>query len=110
MLPSGFADGSFYFRRVEQLRAIEEANGDFNPVWLMEYGWTSDPVHSDRSWYAVGEAQKSTNILAAMRYARANWQWLGVMTLWGMPDPNWTPDRGEDWWMVSNPDGTARPR
>src|SRR5579859_2185086 len=31
----GFADGSFYFRRVEQLRAIEEQDGDINPVWLM---------------------------------------------------------------------------
>ena len=44
-----------------------------------------------------------------MRYARAHWPWLGVMTLWGMPDPYWTPDREEYWWMVSNPDGTARP-
>ncbi len=105
----GFADGSFYFRRVEQLRAIEERNGDSNPVWLMEYGWTSDTLHPDRSWYAVSEDQKGTNILAAMHYARANWPWLGVMTLWGMPDPSWTPDREEYWWMVSNPDGTDRP-
>ena len=105
----GFEDGSFYFRRVEQLRAIEEHNGDLNPIWLMEYGWTSDAVHPDRSWYAVSEDQKGTNILAAMRYARANWPWLGVMTLWGMPDPSWTPDREEFWWMVSNPDGTDRP-
>lgn len=105
----GFVDGSFYFRRVEQLRAIEERNGDNNPVWLMEYGWTSDAVHPDRSWYAVGEDQKGANILAAIRYARANWPWLGVMTLWGMPDPSWTPDREEYWWMVSNPDGTDRP-
>ena len=105
----GFADGSFYFRRVEQMRAIEEGNGDVNPVWLVEYGWTSDAVHADRSWYAVSEDQKGANILSAMRYARANWPWLGVMTLWGMPDPNWTPDREEYWWMVSNPNGTDRP-
>ena len=105
----GFADGSFYFRRVEQLRAIEEHNGDFNPVWLMEYGWTSDTIHPDRAWYAVSEEEKGADILAAMRYARDNWPWLGVMTLWGMPDPTWTPDREEYWWMVSNPDGTDRP-
>jgi polysaccharide biosynthesis protein PslG len=105
----GFADGSFYFRRVEQMRAIEERNGDVNPVWLVEYGWTSDAVHADRSWYAVTEDRKGANILAAMRYARENWPWLGVMTLWGMPDPSWTPDREEYWWMVSNPDGTDRP-
>jgi polysaccharide biosynthesis protein PslG len=105
----GFPDGSFYFRRVEQMRAIEEHNGDVNPVWLVEYGWTSDTVHPDRSWYAVSEEQKGADILAAMRYARANWPWMGVMTLWGMPDPAWTPDREEYWWMVSNPDGTDRP-
>ena len=105
----GFADDSFYFRRVEQQRAVEERNGDTNPVWLMEYGWTSDTVHPDRAWYAVSEQDKGTNILAAMRYARANWPWLGVMTLWGMPDPSWTQDREEYWWMVSNPDGSDRP-
>ena len=103
----GFPDGSFYFRRVEQLRAIEEQNGDSNPVWLMEYGWTSDSVHADRAWYAVSQQQVAANILTAMRYARANWPWMGVMTLWGMPDPNWTADREEYWWMIANPDGSA---
>ncbi len=44
-----------------------------------------------------------------MAYARANWAWVGVMTLWGMSDPTWTPDREEYWWMVSNPDGSPRP-
>ena len=105
----GFPDGSFYFRRVEQMRAIEEQNGDLNPVWLMEFGWTSDAVHPDRAWYAVSEDQKGANILAALQYARANWPWMGVLTVWGMPDPSWTPDREEYWWMVSNPDGTDRP-
>lgn len=104
-----FPDPSFYFRRVEQLRAIEERNGDTKPMWLLEFGWTSDPVHPDRSWYAVSEDQKATNIMAAMRYARENWPWMGVMTLWAMPDPTWGPDREEYWWSVSNPDGTSRP-
>ena len=105
----GLADGSFYFRRIEQMRAIEVRNGDSRPVWLMEYGWTSDSIHPDRMWYAVSEDQKSISILAAMQYARTNWPWMGVMTLWGMPDPTWTPDREEYWWMVTNPDGTDRP-
>lgn len=105
----GFADPSFYFRRVEQLRAIQEQNGDTLPVWLMEFGWTSDLLHPDRAWYAVSEEQKGASILAALQYARANWPWMGVMTLWGMPDPTWTADREEYWWMVSNPDGTDRP-
>jgi polysaccharide biosynthesis protein PslG len=104
-----FPDGSFYFRRVEQLRAIQESNGDYNPVWLLEFGWTSDPIHADRAWYAVSEDQKAANILSAMQYARANWPWMGLMTLWDMPDPTWGPDREEYWWGVSNGDGTSRP-
>jgi hypothetical protein len=31
------------------------------------------------------------------------------MTLWNMPDPNWTPAREEYWWSVTEPDGTPRP-
>jgi hypothetical protein len=104
----GFADGSFYFRRIEQLRAIEVRNGDTSPVWLMEFGWTSDPIHADRAWYAVSQQQAANSILTAIQYARANWPWMGVMTLWGMADPTWTADREEYWWMVSNPDGTHR--
>ena len=105
-----FPHGSFYFRRVEQLRAVQEQNGDAaKPVWLLEFGWTSDPIHADRAWYAVSEEQKATNIIGAMQYARANWPWMGVMTLWDMPDPTWGPDREEYWWGVSNADGTTRP-
>ena len=106
----GFNDASFYFRRVEQLRAIQEQNGDAaKPVWLMEFGWDSDTIHPDRAWYAVSEDQKAQNILTAMQYARANWPWMGVMTLWAMPDPTWGPDREEYWWGVSNSDGSLRP-
>ena len=105
-----FPDGSFYFRRVEQLRAVQEQNGDGGkPVWLLEFGWTSDPIHGDRAWYAVSEEQKASNILGAMQYARGNWPWMGVMTLWAMPDPTWGPDREEFWWGVSNGDGSSRP-
>jgi polysaccharide biosynthesis protein PslG len=106
----GYADPSFYFRRVEQLRAIQEQNGDSEkPVWLLEFGWTSDHVHPEYAWYAVSEAQKADNILAAFQYARANWPWMGVMTVWALPDPTWGPDREEYWWAISNPDGTTRP-
>lgn len=106
----GMADPSFYFRRVEQLRAIQEANGDAAaPVWLVEFGWTSDQVNPQYSWFAVSEEQKAQNIVQAFQYARANWPWMQVMTVWAMPDPAWGPEREEYWWSVSNPDGTPRP-
>lgn len=106
----GLSDGSFYFRRVEQLRAVQVANGDAGkPVWLLEFGWTADAVHTQYSWFAVSEDQKAQNIMAAFQYARANWPWLGTMFVWTLPDPTWNRDREEYWWAIANPDGTPRP-
>jgi hypothetical protein len=105
----GMTDGSFYFRRVEQLRQVQEARGDANkPVWLLEFGWTSDTIHPSYAWFAVSEEQKAQNIMAAFKYARANWPWLGTMFVWTMPDPSWNKDREEYWWAVADGDGTPR--
>jgi polysaccharide biosynthesis protein PslG len=106
----GLSDGSFYFRRVEQLRQIQVTKGDANkPIWLLEFGWTADAVHPAYAWFAVSETQKAQNLLAAFQYARANWPWLGTMFVWTLPDPSWTPDREEYWWAIANPDGSPRP-
>jgi hypothetical protein len=105
----GMSDGSFYFRRVEQLRAIQEARGDANkPVWLLEFGWTADAVHPAYSWFAVSEEQKAANFMAAFKYARANWTWLGTMFVWTLPDPSWNKEREEYWWAIAEPDGRPR--
>lgn len=106
-----FPHPSFYFRRVEQLRQVMVSNGDQDrQIWLLEFGWTADQVHPAYSWFAVSEDKKAANIAEAFRYARQNWTpWIGVMTLWTMADPSWTPDREEYWWAITNPDGTVRP-
>jgi polysaccharide biosynthesis protein PslG len=105
-----FGHPSFYFRRVEQLREVMVKAGDANrQVWLMEFGWTADPVHPDYAWYAVSEDKKAANIVKAFQYARQNWTpWIGVMTVWTLADPNWTPQQEEYWWAITNPDGTPR--
>jgi polysaccharide biosynthesis protein PslG len=105
----GMTDGSFYFRRVEQLRQVQVAAGDANkPVWLLEFGWTADAVHPAYSWFAVTEDQKASNLMASFQYARANWPWLGTMFVWTLPDPSWNKDREEYWWAIADPDGTPR--
>ena len=105
-----FPHPSFYFRRIEQLRDVMVKNGDADKrVWLLEFGWTSDSLHPNYSWFEVSEDKKATNILKALQYARQNWQpWIGVMTLWTLPDPTWTTDREEYWWAITNSDGTPR--
>ena len=102
---------SFYFRRIEQLRAIMEANGDADQqVWLLEFGWTTDPVNPSYSWYATTEDKKASLFLDAFRYATAHWTpWIGVMTVWTLADPHWKPQDEQVYWAITNPDGTTRP-
>ena len=105
-----FPHASFYFRRVEQLRDVMVRNGDADRrVWLLEFGWTSDTVHPQYSWFAVSEDKKAANIVKAFQYARDHWRpWIGVMTLWTVPDPSWTAEREEYWWAITNADGSPR--
>jgi hypothetical protein len=105
-----FGHPSFYFRRVEQLREIQVRAGDGNrQIWLLEFGWTADKIHPNYAWYAVSEDKKADNIVRAFQYARKNWSpWIGVMTLWTLSDPTWTPEREEYWWAIANPDGSPR--
>jgi hypothetical protein len=105
-----FPHPSFYFRRVEQLRDVMVKNGDSDKrVWLLEFGWTSDRLHPNYAWFAVSEDKKAANIVKALQYARQYWQpWIGVMTLWTLPDPTWTTDREEYWWAITNADGSPR--
>ncbi|MDQ3223861.1 MAG: endo-1,4-beta-xylanase [Gemmatimonadota bacterium] len=100
----------FTFRRVEDLRRVMVENGDADKqIWLLEFGWTSDTVHAAYAWHQVSEEQKAEYLVGAYQWAARNWApWVGVMTLWNLPDPNWGPDREEYWWSVANPDGTTR--
>lgn len=108
-LPS-FGHPSFYFRRIEQLRAVQLKNGDGDrQIWLLEFGWTADQIHPNYAWFAVSEDTKANNIIKAFQYAKEHWSpWIGVMTLWTLSDPTWTPDREEYWWAIENPDGSPR--
>jgi polysaccharide biosynthesis protein PslG len=124
-----FPHPSFYFRRVEQLRNIMVLNGDQGKkAWILEFGWTTDPVNSDRSFYAVTPELQADYLVRAFQYARANWgdaspaPWIGPMFVWNIADPRWTgraPDgqplavadggNEEYWWAITEPDGTPRP-
>jgi len=106
----GYAHPSFYFRRVEQLRAIQEAYGEGGKqVWLLEFGWTTDPVNPSYSWYAVSAEQQADYIVRAFKFARESWSpWIGVMFLWTMADAHWTTENEQYWWSISEPDGTPR--
>lgn len=105
------AHGSFYFRRIEQLRQVMLDNNDGDKqVWVLEFGWTSDPVHQQYSWFRVSEQQKAQNIVNAFKYAYDHWRpWIGPMILWNIAAPDWNETREEFWWSVTNPNGSNRP-
>jgi hypothetical protein len=113
----GFEHPSFYFRRVEQLRQIQVANGDADKqVWLTEFGWTTNPTDPNYSWYATTEERRGDLLVQAFRFARANWApWIGVMSVWTLADPKWSLtdsniwDDEMYWWAITAPDGSNRP-
>ena len=102
--------GSFYFRRIEELHQVMVDNEDPRQIWLLEFGWTSDPIHPEYSWYAVSEDQKAQNVVEAYRYAYDNWQpWIGPMILWAVASPDWNDSQEQYWWAVTYPNGDNRP-
>lgn len=95
----------FCFRRVEDLRRIMERYGDSaKQVAILEFGWTSDPIHEAYSWHAVSEEVKAEYFVRAYAWAKANWSpWIGLMNLIYIADPDWTEADEQYWWAISLP-------
>src|SRR5207248_5726755 len=116
--PPCYRDGrEFYFRRVEDLRAIMEQHGDAEKqVWLTEFGWDACqglPAPSGYEYCAlVGEGQQAEYTVRAIRYAKANWPWLGVLFVWNLnyaTIPGIAPDDPQAGWSLLRADGSPRP-
>jgi polysaccharide biosynthesis protein PslG len=75
---------SFYFRRVEQLRAVMEQNGDGGKqIWLTEFGWTTkNPAAGYEYGAFVTEELQAKYLVRAFERAKAQYPWMGVMTVW----------------------------
>ena len=93
------------FRHVEDMRAIQVANGDgAKQIAILEMGWTLDTIHPDYSWFAVTDIQQAHYLVGAYQYAAANWRpWVGLMVMIYLPDPTWTPNNEEYWWAIATP-------
>jgi hypothetical protein len=105
------APGRIYaFRHVEDMRKIMVAKGDTNKqIAILEFGWTTDPIHPAYSWFKVDEQTQATYILAAYDYAKKNWSpWIGLMSLIYIANPDWTKDSEEYWWSITQPSGDPR--
>ncbi len=104
-------NGRIYsFRHVEDIRKIMVAKGDTNKqIMILEFGWTTDPIHPAYSWFKVDEQTQAKYIVDAYQYAKKNWApWIGTMFVIYLANPDWNEDTEEYWWSITKPDGTPR--
>ncbi len=95
----------FAFRAVEDLRAIMVRHGDADKqVAILEFGWTTDPIHKTYAWFAVDEKTKADYMVRAYQYAKAHWRpWIGPMIALSLPEYDWKPDNEQYWWALIDP-------
>ena len=108
----------FYFRRVEDQRAVMVAAGDGpKQIWLTEFGWDSCqgglPAPNGYEYCALtSEAQQAQYILRAFEIARQEWPWMGAMFLWNLnyaATPSIQTSDEKYAWSVLRGDWTNRP-
>ncbi len=103
---------SFYFRRIEQQRAIMEKYGDGQKqMWVTEYGWCSDqrPDGYGECKYNTPE-QQGEYIVRAMQFSRKYYPWMGVMFIWNLNFSIFQPwYTGPAHYSILNGDWSARP-
>jgi hypothetical protein len=95
----------FCFRRVEDLREIMVRYGDADKqVAILEFGWTSDPIHPSYSWHRVSEEQKAEYLVRAYQWAEEHWSpWIGLMNLIYFCNHDWTEQDEQYWWAITYP-------
>ncbi len=103
---------SFYFRRVEQQRAVMEQFGEGNKqMWVTEFGWCSDKREGGFGWCnELDPATQADFIVRAIKMSKDKYPWMGVMTLWNLNfstfQPGWT---GPSLYSIINADFSPRP-
>jgi hypothetical protein len=77
---------TFYFRHVENVRALMERYGlGDHQIWITEYGWAT---HNTTPGFEFGNQvsfeQQAEYIVGAMRRTREQYPWVGAMFLWNL--------------------------
>jgi len=80
--PRGAHDG-LNMARLEDLRDIMDANGETAPVWITEFGWTTDGKGDD-AWQTVSAGEQAYYLLRAWRRIGREWPWVQMATVWNL--------------------------
>jgi hypothetical protein len=103
---------SFYFRRIEEQRAIMEKYGDGRKqMWVTEYGWCSDyrPDGYGECKYNTPQ-QQGEYLVRAMDFAKKYYPWMGPMFIWNLNFSTFQQwYTGPSHFSIINGDWTARP-
>jgi polysaccharide biosynthesis protein PslG len=104
---------SFFFRRAEDYHNIMAQAGDGDKkMWATESGYDANPQAPAGYEYAraLTEAQQADYIVRSIKYARANWPWMGVIFIWNLNFQAVVPQADEKWGFgILNADYSPRP-
>ena len=95
---------------------LDESDGSVHALRSTDSGTTFSPAgaRADAPAGRVSEpgavAGRPALSVPGLPWAHDHWgPWIGVMTLWNLPAPDWTTEREEYWWSIANTDGSDRP-
>jgi polysaccharide biosynthesis protein PslG len=103
---------SFYFRRIEQQRAVMERHGDADKqIWLTEFGWsTANQAPGYEYGVEISEQDQARHLVRAFEIAKQEWPWMGVMMVWNLNYSTVVGPEDEKFpWSVVNSDFSPRP-
>jgi len=108
----------FYFRRIEEQRAVMEQNGESaKRIWLTEFGWDSctggAPAPAGYEYcQVITREQQAAYIVRAFEIGKNEWPWMGVMFLWNLnyaAAPGIPADDEKYGWSILGPGFTNFP-
>ncbi|MCL5961951.1 MAG: cellulase family glycosylhydrolase [Chloroflexi bacterium] len=103
---------SFYFRRIEDIRAVMEKYGDGDKqMWLTEFGWTTkNPDPNFKYGDDITPELQAQYLVRAFEKGKKDYPWMGVMLLWNL---NYStvvqPTDEKVAWSIINQDFSPRP-
>lgn len=110
--PGEWSDhNSFYFLRGMDLRGVMDEFGDERPVWVTEFGWTTENMAPGYEYGAdVSEEDQANYLVGAFDVAREQMPWVTGMFVWNLNFSTLTsPDDEKHPWSVLNSDWSPRP-
>jgi len=107
--------GSFFFRRIQQVRDVMVKYGDGNKqIWSTEHGWDSiqnvsaAPVPGYEYAAEVTEQMQADFLARSFQMAKESMPYIGVMFVWNL-NYNGAPDDEKSGWSILRRDWSPRP-